>query len=94
MLSIRYGAGIGVGLVRGKITRTDSICSSDNLERDCEIDPDGLQRLEPIDIPPVILIFQALVGLQFRPIKALAINVDVGVRNVPYMGVSAMFYLW
>ena len=94
ILAIRYGAGLGVGIIRGQITRTDSICSSDNIQRDCVPDPDGAQQNEAIDLPPVLPVFHTHVGLQFRPIKGMAINVDAGLRTVPYFGVSAMFYLW
>jgi len=94
ILSVRYGAGLGVGLVRGKITRTDSICTSDNLRSDCVPDPNGIQREEPVDIPKALPILNGFVGLQFRPVRGLAINLDAGLRNVPYLGVSAMFYLW
>lgn len=94
VLAIRYGAGLGLGIIRGQITRTDSICSSDNIQRDCVPDPDGVQQNEAIDLPPVLPIFHAHAGLQLRVIKSMAINIDAGLRNVPYFGVSAMFYLW
>lgn len=94
ILSVRYGAGLGVGLVRGQIVRTDQICTSGNLERDCAPDPNGAQLREAMDIPPVLPIIQAQVGVQFRPTRAVAVNLDVGIRNVPYVGVSAMLYLW
>lgn len=94
ILSIRYGAGLGVGVVRGEVTRTDQICSSDNLRRDCVPDPNGEQQQEVVDLPPALPIIHAHAGLQFRPLKGLALNIDAGIRNVPYLGASAMFYLW
>tara|TARA_R110002073_G_scaffold140253_12_gene290977 strand:+ start:43605 stop:44303 length:699 start_codon:yes stop_codon:yes gene_type:complete len=94
VLALRYGAGLGVGVVRGEIQRTDQICTSENLERDCAADPDGAQQREAMDIPPAIPIFLVQVGIQFRPTKAIAINIEAGIRNVPYIGASAMLYLW
>ncbi len=94
ILAFRYGAGLGVGLLRGQITRTDSICTSDNIQRDCSPDPDGAQQDEAIAFPPVLPVFHTHVGLQFRPIEGMAINIDAGLRTVPYFGASAMFYLW
>lgn len=94
ILAIRYGAGLGLGIIRGEITRTDQICTSDNLRRDCVPDPDGEQQQQAVGLPPVVPIIHAHAGLQLRPVKSVAINLDAGIRNVPYLGVSAMFYLW
>ncbi len=94
LLTFRYGAGLGIGYLRGQITRTDSICTSGNIRRDCEPDPNGVQQDEAIDFPPVLPVFHTHVGLQFRPLKSMAINIDAGLRTAPYFGASAMFYLW
>ncbi len=94
ILAIRYGAGLGVGLVRGQIRRTDALCTSEDIRHDCVPNPAGPRQQEPVDIPKAIPVLNGLIGLQFRPAKALAINLDLGLRNVPYVGASAMFYLW
>lgn len=94
IVALRYGAGLGIGFVRGQITRTDASCTSDRLQRDCVPYPEGEQQQEPIDLPKALPVLNGLIGLQLRPVKAVAINIDLGLRNVPYVGASAMFYLW
>lgn len=94
ILSLRYGAGLGIAMVRGQALRTDAQCSSERIRRDCVPDPDGAQQREPMDIPKALPVVQALIGLQFRPVEAVAINLDLGLHNVPYVGAGLMFYLW
>jgi hypothetical protein len=94
IVAIRYGAGLGLAWVRGKVRRTDAICTSERLQHDCSTDPNGAQQRDPVDIPPIMPVLNGLVGVQFRPIKAVAINIDAGLRTVPYFGASAMLYLW
>lgn len=92
-LSIRYGAGLGAGYILGEIERTDYRCTSSDIGS-CGPDPDGLQNNTPEDsVPPVFPIVNVVVGAQFRPFHNLAINLEGGIRTLPFFGttVALMF---
>jgi hypothetical protein len=82
-LEFRYGAGIGLGLVRGKILRTSAICTSSNIQSDCVLDPLGSHQNTPADVPPVLPVVDVLLGIQFRPFQFLHIHLDAGLHTVP-----------
>lgn len=94
ILMIRYGAGLGIGIVRGEVIQTDQLCTSDRIQEDCAADPDGEKMNEPADVPPVLPVVNILVGLEFRPVKPISVHLDVGLHTVPYVGVGATLYLW
>ncbi|MDB4952502.1 MAG: hypothetical protein JWO36_71 [Myxococcales bacterium] len=93
-LEFRYGAGIGLGLIRGTILKTSAICTGSNIQQDCMPDPAGMLMNHPADIPPVLPVVNILVGLQFRPFEFLHIHLDAGLHTVPYVTLGATLYLW
>lgn len=94
ILALRYGAGLGLGIVRGEMRQTDALCTSDDLQRDCMIDPDATDVDKPIDLWPVLPVVNVLAGVELRPFRALSIHADVGFHTVPYVGAGATLYLW
>lgn len=94
LLELRFGAGLGIGLVRGEMRKTDALCTSDRLAQDCAIDPAAMEVDQPADLPPVLPVVNVLVGLQFVPFDFLHLHVDAGLHSVPYVGGGATFYLW
>lgn len=94
ILALRYGAGLGIGVLRGQLRKTDALCTGTELERDCVLDPAGMQVDEPAKLPPVLPVVNALVGLELRPFRPVAIHLDVGLHTVPYVGAGVTLYLW
>jgi hypothetical protein len=94
ILSLRYGAGLGLGIIRGQVLQTDMICSSDRIQEDCVDDPNGEKQETPADIPPVVPVVNILVGVELRPVKPIAVHLDVGIHTVPFIGAGATLYLW
>jgi hypothetical protein len=93
-LELRFGGGIGLGVVRGAVRKTDAICTSANLEQSCMIDPMAVEVNHKADIPPVLPVVNAIVGLQLRPTRWLHIHVDAGLHTVPFVTAGVSLYLW
>lgn len=90
-LALRYGGGAGIGILKGSIKRTDSICSA-NDESTCHQDPAAVNVQKPYDLPPVFPVINAIVGMQIRPIENVVINVEGGLRTVLYFGATVGYY--
>ncbi len=90
-LSFRYGAGLGIGVVLGEVRQTDSTCApgTDDIQTDCMANPDAMQVDEAADLPPVLPVVNLLAGLQWRPAEKLTINLETGLRSVPFLGLSS-----
>ena len=93
-LEFRYGAGLGIAVVRADIRKTDALCTGPKIQQDCMLDPMGVEVNKRADLPPVFPIVNALVGLQLRPFEFLHIHIDAGLHTVPYISVGAQLYLW
>lgn len=89
--AIRYGGGAGIGIIRGEVRRTDYRCQSADLET-CSESPAAENIREPYDIPPVMLVVNAIIGVQIRPIDKVFINVEGGLRTLPFFGATAGYY--
>ena len=90
--ALRYGAGFGLGILKGEVRQTDSICSSDDIQNDCRENPNGAQVNDPADLPPVFPVVDLLAGLQYRPLDKLAINLEAGLRTAFYVGLGANYF--
>ncbi len=100
IVHLRYGAGLGIGLVLGEVLRTDFGCPTAELTLDgpnsCDQDlttAENPKVNEPEDdIPPVFPIVNMVVGLQLQPTDSLAINIEGGIRSLfPFVGTSVSF---
>lgn len=89
VLFLRFGAGLGVGYVLGDMLRTDATCTSEEVES-CQRVPGAPAEPEK-DLPPVFPIVNVLMGFQVRPFANLAINIEGGIRTVPFAGTTVAF---
>lgn len=90
---LRYGAGFGLGVIRGEILRTDTECTGETTDS-CEpvSGPEEGKYREAEDLPPVFPVVGALFGAQYRPLDPLSINLEVGLRSVAYAGTSVSYF--
>jgi hypothetical protein len=86
VLFLHYGAGLGIGLLRGEILQSDYTCTNDQTDS-CVQDPNG-EIDAPADLPPVFPVVNMIVGLQVRPVKYVSINIEGGIRTVPFIGTT------
>jgi hypothetical protein len=100
-LAVRYGGGAGIGIIRGELQKYDVACvgaTNDNPEPGCVPQAEGGQGIdannapEPYDLPPVFPVVNAIVGLQIRPMPKAVINIETGIRTLPFIGLSAGYF--
>jgi hypothetical protein len=94
ILALRYGAGLGVGIVRGEVIQTDQLCTSEDIQESCTADPDGDKQNEPADVPPVLPVVNILLGVELRLVKPIALHLDAGIHTVPFVKAGVTLYLW
>lgn len=104
-LAVRYGAGLGVGILIGEIDHYNILCApgatNTSPEPGC-IPPrfngtgmyaEGQETLVRYDLgTPVFPVVNALVGLQFKPTEHTTINLEGGIRTMPFVGVSSSMF--
>ena len=92
-MAFRYGGGLGIGVMIGGVNRTDQQCTSNTYES-CDDDPNAENINEPYNIPPVLPSLNGFVGLQVRPQKNIAINIDGVIRALlPTLSVGVQLAL-
>jgi hypothetical protein len=91
-VALRYGAGLGLGVILGDVLRTDFTCTSGETSS-CQRDPNAVNDRTPEEaIPPVFPIVNLLFGVQVRPTDSIAINFEVGLHTLPYLGTTVGYY--
>ncbi|HUH03114.1 MAG TPA: hypothetical protein VML75_14055 [Kofleriaceae bacterium] len=92
-VALRYGGGAGLGIILGDVLQTDYICNPPDSVGSCNPDPGGEDMRTPQDkIPPVFPVVNILAGVQIRPTKNIAINVEGGMRTVFYFGSTVAYF--
>jgi hypothetical protein len=104
-LSFRYGAGLGVGVLIGEINHYNIICApgATNASPSPGCVPprfngtgmysEGHETLVKYDLgTPVFPVVNAILGLQFKPTDHTTINLEGGIRTLPFVGVSSSMF--
>lgn len=89
-VSLRYGGGAGIAVLMGSVNRTDQFCATNNL--DSCVDAPAPNDNTPYDTPPVFIVVNAVIGLQIRPTPDIFINLEGGLRTLPFFGATAGYY--
>lgn len=88
--ALRYGGGAGIAIMLGDVVRTDVACTSTDLDT-CQ-PYGGPNDHTPYNIPPVMLVVNAILGVQIRPIEKVFINIEGGLRTIPFFGTTIGYY--
>jgi hypothetical protein len=103
-VALRYGAGLGLGIVTGELGRYDVFCvgaTNDTPEPGCvpmqlggAAMPTGETpgQVVQYDLPPVFPVINAILGVQLRPVSKLTINIEGGIRTFPFVGASGAYF--
>ncbi len=95
-VQLRYGAGLGIGIVLGSIYQTDTMCPAGTTISDLD-DPThcplaaGAPR-EKADVPPVVPIVNLLLGFRFKVNDQISINLEGGFRNMFFFGLGTDYF--
>lgn len=91
-LAVRYGGGAGIGILFGDVVRTDYVCTGSTTDS-CNEKVGAENVKTPYEsIPPVFLVVNAIVGLQIKPTNEIFINIEGGLRTLPFFGMTAGYY--
>jgi hypothetical protein len=97
-VQFRYGAGIGIGFLLGNIVATKQMCSTGTSTGDLD-DPNANGKCSDIpgsttnkSKPPVLPIVHLLAGVRFKLIDQLILNVEIGIRDLPFVGVNIGYF--
>ena len=105
-VAIRYGGGAGLGIVTGGLQKYDVPCSpgatNENPEPGCVplgiTSPSGSTGTaaagspNDYDLPPVFPVVNAIIGVQIRPVPKAVINIETGIRTLPFLGISGGYF--
>lgn len=88
-VSLRYGLGVGLGFLLGDVLETDYMCPTSRYAvEECRPSSDPVDVRKPVNLPPLVPLTNALVGVQYAPTKSLSINLDSGLHTTIFVGLS------
>ena len=105
-VSFRYGGGAGLGILNGELDHYNVICNgatNASPEPGCVptkfggtgTDSDGRNFSQPVkyDLPPVFPVINGIIGFQFHPVDKMVINLEGGIRTLPFIGLSVGYFI-
>ncbi len=104
-LAFRYGGGIGLGILTGQLDHYNVICNGAtnanpepgcvperfNGNADYAPDPGGPTPVS-YNLPPVFPVVNAILGFSIKPTDKMTINIEGGIRTLPFLGVSSSYF--
>lgn len=100
-VAVRYGGGAGIGFLTGELQKYDVMCvgaTNDTPEPGCRPNTLGGNGVDAdnspaaYDLPPVFPVVNAIIGVQIRPTPKAVINIEGGIRTLPFVGVSGGYF--
>lgn len=106
-VSFRYGAGLGLGIIIGELHHNNIICvgaTNSTPEPGCVPSRFGGQGIYSEPTPgmetnvaydlgtPVFPVLNGILGFQFKPTEKLVINLEGGIRTMPFFGISSGYF--
>jgi hypothetical protein len=99
-VAVRYGGGAGLGFLTGGLQKYDVTCApgatNDNPEPGCVPTAQGGTGAgsapNDYDLPPVFPVVNAIIGVQIRPTPKAVVNIETGIRTIPFIGMSAGYF--
>jgi opacity protein-like surface antigen len=95
-LFFRYGGGAGLGILTGEVDHIDRHCATADFSS-CALGAGGVDTNGGAVIAynlhtPVFPVITALAGLQFKPTPNVTINLEAGIRPLPFFGLSSAYF--
>lgn len=104
-LAVRYGAGLGLGILVGELDHYNIICAAGATnampEPGC-VPPrfngtgtytEGRETVVKYDLgTPVFPVVNAILGLQFKASDRVTFNLEGGIRTLPFVGMSSSMF--
>jgi len=105
MFAVRYGGGLGLGIVTGELDHYNIICApgatNANPEPGCtpmrfngqgQYSEGGVETQVAYSLPPVFPVVNAILGLEIKPTEKMTINIEGGIRTLPFVGISSSLF--
>lgn len=102
-IAVRYGGGLGLGVVLGELDHNNIVCvnATNAMPEPGCVPPrfggqgmytEGQETQVAYDLPPVFPVVNAIIGLEIKPTDHMTINIEGGIRTLPFAGISTSVF--